>query len=360
MPTESIVFSPEISERDLDREVAGVNDQLEDAASGITADFDADMDALTPPGGGGGLSAGGSGMLALAENRNDLLVDIRESLQEDFVGDDDGGGGGGSRILSIAGGGAAAGGGASIISVLGLGGAGTAAAGGLLSTPTWLSDLWEWQMQSPDWLSDITGFDIPEPSWFSVFRGLIDAWEMQMNAMSSGISWVEDLVGFELPEPWWLSDFSGGAWLEKPNWMDAPSFNWPSMPRWMSPLSVEWPGQPDWMQGELFDWPAMPSWMQGSLFEMPDPPRWLQRFLNQVGGGGGPSRQWQMDHDVVPQNVGDGGGGNPINFDVNAPIQIDPDQIIQGITRELRPEIEEAQRRIDQLENDITDGGPII
>lgn len=54
MVESSILFDPEIDERELDREVGKVNESLDEAASGIQTDIEADMNALEPTGGNGG------------------------------------------------------------------------------------------------------------------------------------------------------------------------------------------------------------------------------------------------------------------------------------------------------------------
>jgi len=63
---ETILFAPEISERDLDKEVDNVNQQLEGVGEDVPVNFDADemdMDGLMPAGaggGGGGMGPGGA------------------------------------------------------------------------------------------------------------------------------------------------------------------------------------------------------------------------------------------------------------------------------------------------------------
>jgi hypothetical protein len=59
MPTSSIVFSPEIDERQLDREADSVNESLDDAASDIQTDIQAEIDADAPGGVGGGFERDG-------------------------------------------------------------------------------------------------------------------------------------------------------------------------------------------------------------------------------------------------------------------------------------------------------------
>lgn len=89
MPEESVVFSPEIDERQLDKEVSGVDERLEESATDVptsfsgegvddlrgdleaatedlTAQFDGQMDALSPAGAGGGSGGGGFGTGAAA------------------------------------------------------------------------------------------------------------------------------------------------------------------------------------------------------------------------------------------------------------------------------------------------------
>jgi hypothetical protein len=85
MPNTSIVFDPELDERQLDREVSNTNDalsdvatdlptsfedrsfdtfseRLQDSADGVVADIEASMDAMTPDVGGLGDAVGGGGM----------------------------------------------------------------------------------------------------------------------------------------------------------------------------------------------------------------------------------------------------------------------------------------------------------
>jgi hypothetical protein len=70
-PTEQITFAPEISERDLDREVGQIDDRLASVGEDVPVSFDEDeLDSLSPPGGGGGgggIGAGGAiGLGAIA------------------------------------------------------------------------------------------------------------------------------------------------------------------------------------------------------------------------------------------------------------------------------------------------------
>lgn len=62
MPTSSIVFSPEIDDRALNKETKQINQQLEESASNISPEFDqGGLDSLMPAG-GGGMEMGGGGM----------------------------------------------------------------------------------------------------------------------------------------------------------------------------------------------------------------------------------------------------------------------------------------------------------
>jgi hypothetical protein len=65
MPNESIVFDPQLDERQLDREVRKTNDRLQQVGQDLPVSFDqSQMDALEPPGGmGGGLGGMGGGPL---------------------------------------------------------------------------------------------------------------------------------------------------------------------------------------------------------------------------------------------------------------------------------------------------------
>jgi hypothetical protein len=61
-PTEQITFAPEISERDLDREVGQIDDQLASVGEDVPVSFDQEeLDSLSPPGGGAAAGGGGVG-----------------------------------------------------------------------------------------------------------------------------------------------------------------------------------------------------------------------------------------------------------------------------------------------------------
>lgn len=335
MPTESIVFSPEISDRDLDREVAGVNDRLDEAASGITADFDADMDALTPPGGGGGsglaTGAGGTSLLALAENRNDILVDIRESLAEDFVGDDGGGGGVSSILmgaLGLGGGGPAA--------AAGAGAAGLAAAGGFF-----FSSLTDEQLQQTPDAEDTTGGRDDTPPEGGTPLGEAGWPELPEE--------LKGLMNLKWPEvPGAITNLLQWSFPVIPDTIDAlTSLEWPSMPDWMSPLSVDWPGMPSWMDAPQIEWST---------------PKWVQRLFDQNRiTGGEPPGDFEGEHfgrpsnrgAAIQQNQSGQQGGGPMSVDVDAPLQVDPDRIVRDIARELEPLVE---RELNDLRDEITRG----
>jgi len=54
MPTEQITFAPEIDERQLDREVGSIDDELASVGEDVPVEFDAEnMDSLQGAGGGG-------------------------------------------------------------------------------------------------------------------------------------------------------------------------------------------------------------------------------------------------------------------------------------------------------------------
>jgi hypothetical protein len=62
MPKESIVFSPEVSERQLKNEVGQIDDQLASVGEDVPVSFDEEeLDSLSPPSAGGGLAAAGGG-----------------------------------------------------------------------------------------------------------------------------------------------------------------------------------------------------------------------------------------------------------------------------------------------------------
>lgn len=61
MPTESILFSPTIDERELDKEVGTMDERLSSVGEDIGVSFDGDMSGLSPAGGGGGAAAGAGG-----------------------------------------------------------------------------------------------------------------------------------------------------------------------------------------------------------------------------------------------------------------------------------------------------------
>jgi len=53
-PAESIVFSPDLDERQLDREVGQIDDRLASVGEDVPVSFDEDeLDSLSPAGGGG-------------------------------------------------------------------------------------------------------------------------------------------------------------------------------------------------------------------------------------------------------------------------------------------------------------------
>lgn len=63
MPTESIVFDPELNERSLDKQAQQVNETFSEATEDLQADFDdMEMDGLMPSGMGDGMGGGGMGM----------------------------------------------------------------------------------------------------------------------------------------------------------------------------------------------------------------------------------------------------------------------------------------------------------
>jgi len=78
MPTESIVFAPELDERQLGNETDKVNEELQQVGEGIPVSFDGDMDGLTDglsaPGGGGG--GGGAGAGAAIEGASAMASKI--------------------------------------------------------------------------------------------------------------------------------------------------------------------------------------------------------------------------------------------------------------------------------------------
>jgi len=60
MPASSIVFDPELDERQLDREVGQIDDRLASVGEDVPVSFDQEeLDSLSPPGGGGGGGVGG-------------------------------------------------------------------------------------------------------------------------------------------------------------------------------------------------------------------------------------------------------------------------------------------------------------
>ena len=62
MPASSIVFDPEIDERQLDREVGQIDDRLASVGEDVPVSFDEDeLDSLSPAGGGGGGGGIGAG-----------------------------------------------------------------------------------------------------------------------------------------------------------------------------------------------------------------------------------------------------------------------------------------------------------
>jgi len=68
MPASSIVFDPELDERQLDREVGQIDDRLASVGEDVPVSFDQEeLDSLSPPGGGGG---GGGGFNAPTANNN--------------------------------------------------------------------------------------------------------------------------------------------------------------------------------------------------------------------------------------------------------------------------------------------------
>lgn len=70
MPSSSILFSPELDERELDKEVGQIDDRLDSVGEDVPVNFDAeDMDGLSPAGmggGGGGGVGGAAGAGAIA------------------------------------------------------------------------------------------------------------------------------------------------------------------------------------------------------------------------------------------------------------------------------------------------------
>lgn len=65
MPSESIVFSPDLDERKLDREVDEIDERLAEVGEDVPVNFDAEdmeLDSLSPAGGGGLDRGGGGGM----------------------------------------------------------------------------------------------------------------------------------------------------------------------------------------------------------------------------------------------------------------------------------------------------------
>jgi|APHM01.1.fsa_nt_gi hypothetical protein len=66
---ESIIFAPELDERQLSSEVGKVDDELNQVGNDVPVSFDPDeMDGLQPPGGGagGGVPGGAAGAAGLA------------------------------------------------------------------------------------------------------------------------------------------------------------------------------------------------------------------------------------------------------------------------------------------------------
>lgn len=347
MPTSSVVFQPEISERELDREVDSVNSKLNDAASDISADISTDVDAMTPAGGGGGglaATSRGAGMLGLAEQRNDVLVQIRELLDEDFVGGDDGGSGGSTTVVTGFPGAGAGGGGAAaglLAGTLGLGAIRYAQGQGMFG-PAGKNTLQNRkQFEGFGAIEELR--QNPLEGAATRFMSVIDPTglgETAARALMNATTLDEELVsGVQRGIQFW-QDLS---WPPAPDWMNPfNSWSWPKNPDWLSPFAHwEWPSTPEWMNPfTAWEWPQTPTWLNNFINWQPEAPEWVYQIPGvnrpgQSGGGGGGgngSRPNQAN-----------GGANPININVDPPqINLDPTRLASDLESELRPWAEQA------------------
>lgn len=327
MPTSSIVFSPEISERDLDREVRDVNRQLEGMASDLPVGLDAQMDA-TRPAGAGGLNQT-SGLLAFAEERNDTLVEIRELLDEDFVGSTGGGGRdvGGSIV------------GSTISGILLGGGGGIAEVGGAIAS-----------------------------AFAGAIAGMQNPWNITTNLAIEGAKVLDDaarkLSNLSWPSmPSWLPDFSNWSWPSVPEWMNPfTNWSWPSVPEWMNPFAG-------------WQWPDTPSWMDPfANWSFPQPPQWMTDFIGIFGGGGGGSGgtqrtqptptaarrggAFQYDQGLfnAERNRGNrANSGRDATANLDTTINLDPRRVAQELTREVERMVDDA---VSDLERELRNSRP--
>jgi len=342
MPTTSVVFSPELDERALDREVRQTNDAFADAASDLSADFDTNMGGV---GGGGGVATGENAMLALADQRNDLLEELVETMDETFVGssqEDGGGGGVGAPI--IAGGG------------LGLGGAGGIGAvvgGGLVGLIQSQTDFFQRVQSAGDSVSqalgglntkrilgamNLAGGFVPQLVQ-SVGAGLVSGFRGEgiFNVERAKQGFNEVFQTYQASNKQVISDlqnFFGGL-----SWPDLPEFSWPDAPDWVNPLT---------------------NW------QFPKPPSWVRGLVDVFGGGGSGQSQTRPVISGTPDSQRDptlarasrqnqaAQGGRGANVNNNVDISLDP----QRVARELVPEVErQVQRGLDDLRRELNQGG---
>jgi hypothetical protein len=313
MPSESIVFQPEISERDLDREVSDVNRSLADAASDIPANFDADMPEV---GGSGGVGGGrlAQGMFALAEQRNEILADLVETMDEDFIGSSDGSGGGGGGAVGV-------------LKTISKSGALAASGAGLLE------GLFVGGVAQRD--SERGPSPPPETPPSEVqLSGILRAVDRIENA-----EWP-DIPSFpELPE---LPDFSSLEWPDMPDVPSLSDLSWPELPDLPDLSSLKWPDLPELPDLSALSWPELPSGVQQAVdfFER------RNRGGRSGGGDGGLQRSPGAGGGTQTPSTGQ----RPEIRIAGTEITVDQDRIVQDLRSELEPII---TRELQGLERDI-------
>jgi hypothetical protein len=264
MPSESIVFAPELDERQLDRETQNVNDQLADVGQDIPVNFDPDEMDLPggfggPDGGGGGLGPGaGAGAAGLASKIPKPVAGVTAAA---------------ALPVALAG-----------ATGLGMLSAMQGASARLQTSSSLLGQAWNnvWrplgdeldQLFVRDAVMDVLGatqeFEetLRSGEWASAFSGLFGDLSMQGGELFDADELrVAGTIGEVLEQGFgrvgWgpiLDEFVPD--IPDFTWPDLPSFNWPSLP------TFDWPELP------TFNWPDLPT------FEWPSSNDILQQFPN--------------------------------------------------------------------------------
>ncbi|AFH22463.1 hypothetical protein OSG_eHP27_00055 [environmental Halophage eHP-27] len=254
MPSESIVFAPELDERQLDRETQNVNDQLADVGQDIPVNFDPDEMDLPggfggPDGGGGGLGPGaGAGAAGLASKIPKPVAGVTAA---------------GGLPVALAG-----------ATGLGMLSAMQGASARLQTSSSLLGQAWNnvWrplgdeldQLFVRDAVMDVLGatqeFEetLRSGEWASAFSGLFGDLSMQGGELFDADELrVAGTIGEVLEQGFgrvgWgpiLDEFVPD--IPDFTWPDLPSFNWPSLP------TFDWPELPtfNWPDLPTFEWPS--------------------------------------------------------------------------------------------------------